>query len=360
MEEQITNVARDVNLSSLSKRDTSTLAIGLALILSTHVRAAHAQELPTEALEAPPTEAPPSDAPPPEAPPPAEPPATGATPATPPVGTAEFDARPPVSGGFPTAPPEATPAPTNAPRTVATPAPLAASPAPSASASVATAPPKVAPAPLEPERKRDESWGLFGPFRIGFLVGAGLPNVLSLGGTIKLTRYFGGGVNVGMIPTTRISFYGDATINSQEYDIYGRLYPFGGGFFLGAGVGYQTVSGTLAHAVNIEAYSQMYPELGLGAELAYFGSGSVETMVLIPQFGYLHTFGSGFSFGLDFGIQLPIAPSKIDFKREVVSGLPQDFVDEYLLLYDRKVYDTLETIGRTPLPTVNLRIGWLL
>ena len=217
--------------------------------------------------------------------------------------------------------------------------------------------------PPDPEpQKRDSSDGLFGPIRIGFLIGVGLPNLLNFGGTAKITRFLGGGINVGIIPTARLSYYGEATLSYQEYDIYGRIYPFGGGFFLGAGVGYEQVRGTLRG--NVDLAKQMIPQgllppgYQLPTSVDYDARGSVRTMVLTPQLGYLHTFGSGFSIGIDVGAQIPIAPSAIKF--ESTASPPelaelQPFKDQ-----QAKVRDTLKTVGQTPLPTLNFRIGWLL
>ncbi len=89
-------------------------------------------------------------------------------------------------------------------------------------------------------------------------------------------------------------------------------------------------------------------------------------MVLTPQIGYLYTTGIGFSIGIDVGAQLPIAPSQINFKSQLTlpAGTPQVLVDQVrtqlLEPNDQKVKNTLQTIGRAPLPTINLRVGWLL
>lgn len=192
------------------------------------------------------------------------------------------------------------------------------------------------------------------------MVGVGLPNLLSFGGTIKLTRFLGGGLNIGLIPTLRLSLYGDATLSYQEVDVYGRIYPFGGSLFLGAGVGYATVKGSLASRIEATAYAKQLMDLGLSSTLDYRSDASVRTLVLTPQIGFLKTFGSGFSVGMDVGAQIPIAPSEIHFESRATSDLPQGLVDQYLAPNDQKVRDTLEEIGRTSIPTVNLRFGWLL
>jgi hypothetical protein len=189
-------------------------------------------------------------------------------------------------------------------------------------------------------------------------VGAGLPSLLSVGGTIKLTRFIGAGATFGLIPSVRLSYYGEAVLAYQHYDIYGRLYPFGGSFFLGAGAGYVTVRGSLDQTIDTSSYAQQSP--GFPNEVTYESQGSVKTLVLTPTLGFLHTFDSGFSLGLDFGVVLPIAPSKIEFESKVSESVPSQLADQYLAPIDAQVVDTLETIGRTPLPSVNLRIGWML
>jgi hypothetical protein len=82
-------------------------------------------------------------------------------------------------------------------------------------------------------------------------------------------------------------------------------------------------------------------------------------MILTPQLGYFHTTSSGFSVGFILGAQFPIAPSNIEFET-TVEGVPQVAIERYVAPLDKKVKDTLETVGRQPLPTIGLQIGWLL
>jgi hypothetical protein len=194
-----------------------------------------------------------------------------------------------------------------------------------------------------------------GPLRIGVLVGGGLPELLSLGGTMKITPYFGAGINIGFIPSVKISYYGDATIAYREYDAYGRIYPFGGDFFLGAGVGYATVKGTLTRSYGIAP-----PIPGVPSSIEVTSDGQVRTLVLVPQLGFLHIFRAGFTLAGDVGVQVPVAQSQIEFHNGVPAGIPQPIVDQYVTPNDQKVRDTLNAIGRTTIPTFNLRIGWLL
>jgi hypothetical protein len=196
------------------------------------------------------------------------------------------------------------------------------------------------------------------------LLGTGLPDVLNLGGTIKLTPYFGAGINVGLIPSIHLSLYGDATVSYQEYDLYGHIHPFGGSFFFGAAVGYATMSGTFNQTYNATDF--MLPATIFPTSVTVNSQASVRTLVLTPQIGFLHTFGSGFSLGIDAGLQMPLAPSQIKYTTQVspasvqtaCSQVPECKQDESTS--EDKVRGTLNTIGRTMLPTFNLRIGWLL
>lgn len=209
--------------------------------------------------------------------------------------------------------------------------------------------------PPKPKADEDDTDGLFGPFRLGPVVGVGVPNVLNVGVTAKLTRFLGFGVNVGVIPKVRVSLYGDATLSYQEYDAYGRLYPFGGSFFLGAGVGYATMKGTYESTETVAAQTiggVSIPETAF----TFSSSGKVRSMVLTPQIGFFKTYGSGFSIGLDVGAQVPIAPSTIELQTSYPAQLPAGYQSDS----DKKVRDTLEKVGQQIVPTLNFRIGFLL
>ena len=185
------------------------------------------------------------------------------------------------------------------------------------------------------------------------MVGVGVPNLLNFGVTTKLTRYLGFGANVGIIPQVKVSLYGDATLSYQEYDAYGRLYPFGGSFFLGCGAGYATMKGSFSDTADIPAI----PELMVPAQRATIKSeAEVKSLIVTPQLGFLHTYGSGFSLGVDFGAQVPIAPSQIKFKTQLPEGVPAAYADPA----SAKVRSTLESVGKQIVPTINFRIAFLL
>lgn len=262
----------------------------------------------------------------------------------------------------PPPPPTPTPAPASMPAEPEAPPASAPSPeawtlpsAPASSNSMWTHPSGSQPG--APSREQ-ASGGLFGPLRLGPVVGVGLPSLLNFGGMLKVTEYFGAGINFGMIPKVRLDLYGEAALSYQQIDLYGRLHPFGGGFFLGAGVGYTFVRGTVRNTYDISSFTAGIP--GLPSSLTTESKGKIQTLVILPQFGYFYTFRSGFSVGLEFGAQVPIAPGEIEFETRVSEEIPQAIRDRYITPNDEKVRETLESIARTPIPTVQLRFGWLL
>jgi hypothetical protein len=248
---------------------------------------------------------------------------------------------PPVVSSAPAARPAPTTPPVRPTATSRPPPPVAAPP-----------PPRAAPPPAAAKKdEEDDTGGVFGPFRIGFLVGVGVPNLVSLGGQMKLTRFLGLGVNVGLIPTVKISFYGQAKLSYQEYDAYARIYPFGGGFFLGTGVGYETMKGSISQTVDVPAM-QGFP----AQQVSLSSAASVRSLILTPQIGYFYTTGPGFSIGLDVGAQVPIAPSDTTFSTTIPANVPQELADPTI----NEVKGTLKKVGQQVVPTFNFRIGWLL
>lgn len=214
----------------------------------------------------------------------------------------------------------------------------------------------------ESKKEKGEGEGLFGPFRVGIILGVGLPSIVSFGGMIKLTRYFGAGLNIGLIPSIKLSLYGEAQLSYQEYDIYGRIFPFGGALFAGAGVGYASVSGNFEASYDTSQFQGMAQAAGLTVPNPLFvaSNASVRVLVLTPTIGLLHTFGSGFTLGVDVGAQIPIAPSDTRFQTVVPAQVPQQIRDQYVTPNDQKVQDTLNSMSRTVIPTLNLRVGWLI
>ena len=97
----------------------------------------------------------------------------------------------------------------------------------------------------------------------------------------------------------------------------------------------------------------------------YQSEATMQTLVLTPELGYFYTWKSGFTLGVETGLQIPIAPSEIHFKSTVnyPDSWPQEIQaladEQFIEPTDAKVEETLEKVGQTILPTIGIKIGWL-
>jgi hypothetical protein len=193
---------------------------------------------------------------------------------------------------------------------------------------------------------------------IGPVVGTGLPSLVNFGLTAKLGRHFGLGVNVGLMPETTLRLYGEATIEYRQYEAYARVHPFAGAFFLGAAAGYAHASGSF-HS----AYDLTFLQISEAPdEFSVRSVANASAVFATPQLGFFQVLGPGFAIGLDTGLQIPVSTSDIEFETRVTEDLPPaagETVDTFVSTADDQVRHTLEALARTPIPVVNLRIGWL-
>ncbi|HET9958549.1 MAG TPA: hypothetical protein VFQ61_28840 [Polyangiaceae bacterium] len=189
--------------------------------------------------------------------------------------------------------------------------------------------------------------------RFGPVLGAGFPNVISVGATLKINQYVGAGVNWGMIPEMGAPGIESTTLTYREYDVYGRVYPFGDALFAGLGVGYEEISTATAQTLQLRSSAG-------SASLNVSGEASVKSLILIPQIGIFHTFESGFSLGSEVGVQLPISASDVTLTEDPAPTAAQRAAIPALGQTEDKVVNTLRSYSKTPIPTIGFRVGWLL
>ncbi len=167
------------------------------------------------------------------------------------------------------------------------------------------------------------------PTRIGLLAGIGFPRPIELEGLADLGGFVALGAEYGVLPSVTIDGV-DTNLWSLAVDV--RAFPFRGPFFVALLAGRQHVGASTQ--ITVESLGSAHEVL------------SLDSWFLNPCVGLLWTSRAGLAFGIDLGLQIPLAPN-------VSSTLP-------LSLYPA-AQRTIDTLGKSVLPTLDLlRVGILL
>jgi hypothetical protein len=111
-----------------------------------------------------------------------------------------------------------------------------------------------------------------------------------------------------------------------------RLMPFRGAFFLGVSLGRQKLRGAVTDTAT-----------------ATTGTVDITTLYVTPRAGWLWSFSSGFLFGFDLGVQLKLSG---DVTTSVPSTAPAEI--------KTNAQNFADTGSSLPLPSLHLRLGWML
>lgn len=169
-------------------------------------------------------------------------------------------------------------------------------------------------------------------WRLGVVGGIGFPRPLMLEGLLKIERVVGLGIEYSLLPKLGLGGV-ETTFWALAADL--RVFPFQNGFFVGLRGGYQRIAATTTIGIA-----------GLGS---FTESATGESVFLNPRIGFLWTWKSGFTIGIDAGVQLPVSAS-------VTSTIPSGLVAEL----DSGIQKVANTLGHEPTPTVDLlRVGFL-
>lgn len=145
------------------------------------------------------------------------------------------------------------------------------------------------------ERGSSEGRGADRPtehFRLGPIVGVGFPRPLAVEAFGKIERLVGVGFEYSFLPNVTV-LGADVSFKGAAADV--RVFPFRGALFVGARVGRQWLDAKT---------SILVPRYGSFTETM-----EAATWFINPRIGFLHTFDSGITMGLDAGVQLPIHPT---------------------------------------------------
>jgi hypothetical protein len=139
--------------------------------------------------------------------------------------------------------------------------------------------------PSEPPNKPKSSEEI----RLGALGSVGFPRPVGIEAMLKISGVFALGVEYGTLPSTTIS---GVNVHLNAWAADARVFPLRGPFFFGARLGRQ-------HASTDATVSY------LGH--SYSGSATTDTTFVNPRLGFLWTWDSGITLGMDAGLQIPLS-----------------------------------------------------
>jgi hypothetical protein len=191
-----------------------------------------------------------------------------------------------------------------------------------------TQPERDRPAAVSADRSDEDTESV----RMGAVAGVGFPHPLAIEALVKIDGVLALGVEYSTLPKTTIATF-DASFWAIAADA--RLFPFRNGFFIGVRGGKQVLRATTTAK--------------LGALGTFSESGEANTWFVNPRIGFLWTWRSGFTVGIDAGVQIPIGPT---LTTTLPAGMPAQV--------DRTIASIANTFGNGVTPTVDLlRIGFL-
>ncbi|MDB5220562.1 MAG: hypothetical protein JWO86_8489 [Myxococcaceae bacterium] len=169
-------------------------------------------------------------------------------------------------------------------------------------------------------------------FRIGAVAGVGFPHPLAIEALVKIDGVLALGAEYSALPKMNI-----ATVEASAWAIAAdaRLFPFRNAFFVGVRGGRQNLKGTTT--VNV------------GALGSFTESAEANAWFVNPRIGFLKTWDSGFTLGIDAGVQVPIGAT-------LTSTLPAGVAPQA----DATMASVAKAFGNGVTPTVDiLRVGFL-
>jgi hypothetical protein len=184
------------------------------------------------------------------------------------------------------------------------------------------------------------------PVRIGAMIGlVSLPRPIDAEVFVRIVDLFGIGLGYSDFPAfianPLLDLAGaksdstDARLDQfNAFDLDLRVFPFRGRFFLGSSFGRQSLKGAVTENTT------------LGSQTATV---DLTTWYATPRAGWIWTFDHGLFLGFDLGVQFKLSADK------TVTVPPGASTNT------RNQVDNLADLGSSyPLPSLHLRLGWML
>lgn len=188
-----------------------------------------------------------------------------------------------------------------------------------------------------PNASKKETGERHDDFRIGAIAGVGFPRPFAVEGLVKIKDWVAIGGEYSFLPDMTISG-ADVNFKAVAGDL--RVFPFQGGFFVGARVGRQWLQGRTT--VTVSQLSTSFRE-----------SANADTFFINPRLGYLKTWNNGLTLGIDAGVQIPINPNYQRSSDAAKIGFADEGTDKTLVTISN-------WLGNRVTPSVDLlRLGFL-
>lgn len=224
-----------------------------------------------------------------------------------------------------------------------------------------------------------EDDGLFGPFRIGPMVGIGILMGPNISIESKIFKYIGLSASYGFYNNLDMFKYSQlkSTLNSQsQYFQFNTLtlsysqlegkvsiFPFGGSFFIGAAYGRRLINLNSTGDINVTI-----PNYPARISTPFKETITINSIYWTPQLGWLATWGGSFGWfaiGTELGVQLTLDSSvttTTTFTDPTAQSLSTYVIQspEYTTLSSQLSDSITKALKEYPLPYWNiLKIGWI-
>ena len=172
---------------------------------------------------------------------------------------------------------------------------------------------------------------------------------------LKRANGFSWGIGTGYVPPLTFNASGtQVTVGMFHGEAHGRYHPFGGGFFLGSALGFQSVPASGSQTIDI----------GGGINVPTKASTTLKNAYATPMLGWLWATDYGLSLGLEAGMQFGFMSSNT-LGIEITDASYQQYqaTVESTASYQSlraSVQDGLNKIGNTQIIHFALRLGWAL
>ncbi len=153
----------------------------------------------------------------------------------------------------------------------------------------------------------------------------------------KYRDIFGLAFDYGFFPTLTFS---NVSVGYSSWNVTGKWYPFNRAMYIGVGIGQQSFDGSQTQTVSAQSLTVTV---------------TVNTTFINPHLGWRFISNSGFFYGMELGVQVPLSHSAtVTTDNAALNGSPEKAQME------ADVDAKAKTFARTPLPLLTIvQIGWM-